>query len=95
MLGRLKMTDKECKDTFRTYTESIFDRSRLLYHVFGGLTKSTTSKYSGESLTRATKDVIRSFDPKLESEQFSMCNMFAAAPELCQWYSNIRNIPEE
>ena len=89
MLGRLKMTDKQCKETFRTYTETIFRRSRWLYHVFGGLTKSTTSKYSGKSLAHATRDVIRSFDPGPESAQMCRRNMFAAAPGLCQWYSNI------
>ena len=89
MLGRLKMTDEQCKETFRTYTETIFRRSRWLYHVFGGLTESTTSKYSGNRLARATQDVIESFDPQPESEKLSMSNRFAAAPGLCRWYSNI------
>ena len=89
MLGRLKMTDEQCKETFRTYTETIFRRSRWLYHVFGCLTESTTSKYSGKRLARATQDVIESFDPQPESEKLSMSNRFAAAPGLCRWYSNI------
>lgn len=89
MLGHLKMTDEQCKETFRTYTETIFRRSRWLYHEFGGLTESTTSKYSGEGLARATKDVVRSFKLSPESEQWCRRNMFAAAPELCPWYSNI------
>lgn len=88
MLGRLKMTDKQCKDTFRTYTKSIFERSRKVYYVFRGLTKSTT-KYSGEGLTRATKEVIISFEPSPEFLPWRRRNMFAAAPEYCRWYSNI------
>ena len=89
MLGRLKMTDKQCKETFRTYTETIFRRSRSLYHVFGGVAKSTTSKYGGKSVARATKDVIRLFHPSPEIAQQYRPNIFAAAPGLCQWYSNI------
>lgn len=85
MLGRLNMKDEQCKEIFRTYTESIFRRPRRLYYAFGGL---TTSKYSGKSLIRATGDVIESLDSSPESLHWGR-NMFAAGPELCQWYSNI------
>ena len=85
MLGRLNMTDVQCRKTFRTYTESIFRCPRRLYYVFGGL---TTSKYSGQSLIRATEDVIESFNTSPVS-LYSRCNMFASDAEICQWYSNI------
>ena len=89
MLGRLRMTDKQCEKTFRTYAETIFRRSRWLYHVFGGLTESTTSKYSGQTLARATKDVIRSVDRGPENLLRCRPDKFAAMPQFCRWYSNI------
>ncbi|KAK0512034.1 hypothetical protein JMJ35_005162 [Cladonia borealis] len=76
MLGRLNMTEEQCKETFRTYTESIFRHHRGRRYAFSA--GPITSKYSGESLVRATKDVIRSFDPTPESEKWKR-NMFAAA----------------
>ena len=85
MLGRLKMTDVQCRETFRTYTESIFRRPRRLYYLGGGL---TTSKHSGKSLMRATEDIIESFNSSPESLYWRR-NIFAADAELCQWYSNI------
>lgn len=85
MLGRLNMSDEQCKETFRTYAESIFQRHRRRYGVFGPL---ITSKYSEESIIQATKHVVGSFDPNPESQKWKR-NMFAAPAERCRWYIDI------
>ena len=85
MLGRLNMTDEQCKETFRTYAESIFRRHRGFYGVLAGL---ITSTYSQNRLFQAITTVVKSFffDP---GSQEVTPYMFAAPPGHCNWYSNI------
>ena len=83
MLGHLNMTEEQCKQAFRTYTESMFDHQRLGIHsviVFGWY----VSKYREDYLVRTTKTLLRSFDPTLESKKWKR-NRFAAPAARCRW----------
>ena len=87
MLGRMKMGEEQCKAAFRTYTESIFRHqglSRYAVSVLG----LTTSRYRETGLVRATRTLIRSFDPTPENQKWKR-NKFAAPAERCRWYSNV------
>ena len=82
MLARLNMTDQQCIDTFQTHAENIFLSQKPLYRVFGAL---FTTKYSSKSITRATKLVVRNFDPTPEGQKWKR-NMFAAPNTRCRWF---------
>lgn len=77
MLGRLHMTDDECIETFRAWSESVFGHHRLIR-------PPSRPKYSERVLYQATKRIIDSFDPSAESEKWKR-NIFAASDESCKW----------
>ena len=83
MLGRLKITEEQCKVTFHTYSESMFgDQGLSSYAV--SVVGLITSKYREKGMVRATETLLRSFDPTLESQKWKR-NGFAVPAERCRW----------
>ncbi len=54
------MSVDQCLEMFRTYADEIFNHPQLLHRASGGL---LVHKYSDERLIRATRTIIRKFDP--------------------------------
>lgn len=80
MLGRSKMTEEQCKETFQTYSKSIFRRHQRSYNALRGLYSEMCSE---KGLIRATRLVVGAFDPNPESQKWKR-NIFAAPGESCR-----------
>ncbi|KAF2968931.1 hypothetical protein GQX73_g4649 [Xylaria multiplex] len=80
MLGRLKMLERECMETFETYCGTIFNRPYLIPWLFGGV---VLPQYSGNRLIKATKLVVGEFDRSPEAKKWRR-NMFSSPGEHCK-----------
>ncbi|KAI3341370.1 hypothetical protein F4824DRAFT_311517 [Ustulina deusta] len=80
MLGRLKMSERECMATFEYYCGMIF--SHPLY-VPWQLGRIMLLQYSGRRLIEATKLVVGEFHRSPEAKKWR-CNMFSSPGEHCK-----------
>ncbi|KAI1275714.1 acyl transferase/acyl hydrolase/lysophospholipase [Xylaria sp. FL0933] len=81
MLGRLKMPEKECMETFQNYCGMIFGRSFRISRLLSGIV--FLPLYSDRLLIKATKLVVGEFDPSPEAKKWRR-NMFSAPGERCK-----------
>ena len=80
MLGRLKMTEKDCLETFREYSDEIFGHPQWRIKTLGGL---LNPKYNSDRLLRATRLITRKFDPNVNGEKWKH-SLFASPDEVCK-----------
>ncbi|KAI0535950.1 kinase-like domain-containing protein [Xylaria digitata] len=85
MLGRLKMLEKECMETFETYCGMIFSRPRPISWLLGG---AVFPQYSGKRLMKATKLVVGEFDRSPEAKKWRR-NLFSSPGEHCKTRQNV------
>ena len=82
MLGRLKMSEDQCLESFQRYADDIFGRPRLwLFDRMPILRRSP--KYSSNNINRAIKMVIGNFDPSPDSPKWKR-NLFEVPGERCK-----------
>lgn len=84
MLGRLKMSEDQCMESFRKYADEIFSRQRFFLRF--GWTR-LLPKYGSDRLNRAIKMVVGNFDPSPDSHKWKR-NLFAVPGEKCKTYDS-------
>jgi hypothetical protein len=82
MLGRLKMTLTQSQETFLKFAKELFRHPRPSFRLYRGLFNST--KYTEESINKATQVVVGSFDPNPGGLRYTR-DRFAAPGERCKW----------
>jgi patatin-like phospholipase/acyl hydrolase len=80
MLGRLKMSEDQCLETFQKYADEVFSHPRWQYRLSFGL---IAPKYSDKRLIRATKFVIGDFDSSPVGDRWKR-NTFASPNDSCR-----------
>lgn len=80
MLGRLKMSEDQCLESFRKYADEVFSHRQLVRrfhwrHMF--------PKYGADKIDRAIQMVIGNFDPSPDSHKWKR-NLYAVPGEKCK-----------
>ncbi len=80
MLGRLKMTENDCLETFLEYSNDILSHPQWRFKTFGGL---LSPKYNGDRLLRATRLITRKFESNIDAEKWKN-SLFASPDATCK-----------
>lgn len=80
MLGRLEMTVEECIERFCAYSDAVFVRSSLRNIRRWPF---SAAKYDGDTITQATRRLVRHFDPTPDHEKWKR-NVFGTPHSRCK-----------
>ena len=80
MLGRLKMMEDKCLETFQEYAAEVFGHPQWRLKTFGGL---LSPKYNSNRLLRAIRVIARESDSSIDGEKWKY-SLFASPDELCK-----------
>ena len=80
LLGRLKMSEDQCMESFQKYADEIFSR-RGLFKRF--VPTHLLPKYGSDRINQAIKMVVGNFDPSPDSHKWKR-NLFAVPGEKCK-----------